>query len=131
MKTLILSSPRLLVRRSSSPQPSEESLISVLLFAHTPESKVYRYADFTVHPQNPDLVFAIREDHTNPEPSKVVNTLVVIDAKTTAVTVVVEGNDFYASPKWNHDGSKAAWIEVSFAPPFGNIVDRFAEYNLS
>ena len=77
------------------------------------ESSVYRYADFAVHPQNPDLVLAIREDHTIDEPSKVVNALVVINAANKEVTVVVEGNDFYASPRWNNDGTKAAWIEVS------------------
>ena len=78
------------------------------------DAGVYRYADFAIHPRQPDLVIAIREDHTIDEPSKVVNTLVLIDAREEKVTVIVEGNDFYASPKWNHDGSKIAWLEVSY-----------------
>lgn len=77
----------------------------------TPESKVYRYADFNVHPTHPDLVVAVREDHTIDEPSQVVNTLVLIDASQKSVSVLREGKDFYASPKWDSEGVRLAWIE--------------------
>lgn len=77
------------------------------------DSTVYRYADFSIHPHHPHLILAIREDHTHPEPSRVVNTLVLIDAHHQHVSVLCSGRDFYAAPRWS-EGPRAdrmCWIE--------------------
>ena len=72
---------------------------------------VFRYADFGLHPSDPTTFLAIQEDHTVDEPSKVVNTVVLV--RENKVTVLVEGNDFYSCPRWNSDGSKICWITWS------------------
>lgn len=69
-----------------------------------------RYADFQPHPLYPHLILAIQEDHTIDEPSKVVNTLVLIDAYSKQVTILHSGYDFYSSPNWSVTGEFVAWI---------------------
>lgn len=51
------------------------------------------------------------EDHLRPDPADVVNSLVLIDARSSNVIPLVSGADFYASPTFSPDGSKLAWIE--------------------
>lgn len=71
---------------------------------------IYRYADAIVDPQRNRLI-CIREDHTNPAPSAVVNTIVSIDlAGGDSGQVLVSGSDFYASPRLSPDGSRLAWL---------------------
>ncbi|KAH9848105.1 alpha/beta-hydrolase [Lenzites betulinus] len=75
----------------------------------TPENANYRYASFAVHPEQPHLLVAIREDHTNPQPSAVQNILCVIDTKNSTVAELVTGADFYAGPCFTPDGKHIAW----------------------
>ncbi|KAF9918649.1 Dipeptidyl aminopeptidase [Lobosporangium transversale] len=68
----------------------------------TPENKAWRYADIAIHPSEKFLI-CVREDHTIDTPQTVVNTLVVVklDAQEPNVHVLVEGADFYSSPRFN------------------------------
>ncbi|KAI0329778.1 alpha/beta-hydrolase [Cubamyces sp. BRFM 1775] len=77
--------------------------------AITPENANHRYAKFAVHPKQPHLLVAIREDHTNPQPSAVVNILCLINAKEKTVTPLVSGADFYSTPCFTPDGKHIAW----------------------
>ncbi len=74
----------------------------------TPEG-AYRYADIAVD-RTRDRLVCVREDHTatGREP---VNTLVSVrlDAPG-APRVLVEGADFFASPRLSPDGSALAWV---------------------
>lgn len=49
------------------------------------------------------------EDHTNDDPTTVVNTLVVINTKTQSLTSIASGADFYASPRFSPDGARIAF----------------------
>ncbi|KAJ7583310.1 alpha beta-hydrolase [Mycena floridula] len=73
-----------------------------------------RFADFAVHPNQPHLVVCINEDHTDPHPAKVVTRLVVINAGTATVSVVAEGADFYACPRFSPNGKCLAWQQWFF-----------------
>ncbi|TRM64834.1 Alpha/Beta hydrolase protein [Schizophyllum amplum] len=75
----------------------------------TPESDVWRFADFDVHPTKPHLLVSVLEDHTQPTSAKVVNSLCIIDTSTSAVTPLVLGADFYAQPRFSPDGRKILW----------------------
>ncbi|KAF9432892.1 Dipeptidyl aminopeptidase [Entomortierella beljakovae] len=68
----------------------------------TPENKDWRYADAAIHPSEKFLI-CVREDHTIDTPQTVVNTLVVVrlDTSEPNVEVLVEGADFYSSPRFN------------------------------
>ncbi|KAI0634553.1 alpha/beta-hydrolase [Trametes polyzona] len=77
--------------------------------AVTPENPNHRYAKFAVNPTQPHLLVSVREDHTNPEPSAVVNILCVIDTEEKTVTPLISGADFYASPCFTPDGKHLAW----------------------
>lgn len=77
-------------------------------FAPT-ESDVYRYADFAPHPLQHHLIVAVLEDHTNPKPSQVINSLVLIDSTTQTLLPVASGSDFYSAPCFNHDGTLLAF----------------------
>src|SRR5678815_93169 len=69
-----------------------------------------RYADTVGDPKRDRLV-CIREDHSNGE-ANVVNTIVSLklDENPEYGTVLVQGNDFYSSPKISPDGSQLAWL---------------------
>ncbi|KAJ7472147.1 Alpha/Beta hydrolase protein [Mycena latifolia] len=80
----------------------------------TPESKVFRFANFDVHPKHPHLLVSILEDHSDTtSPTSVVNTLCIINTKTQSVSPLVSGADFYASPKFSPDGSRIVWQQWS------------------
>ncbi|KAG1895821.1 uncharacterized protein F5891DRAFT_1193841 [Suillus fuscotomentosus] len=70
----------------------------------TPEdpNKLYRYADFCVHPVHTDLLVAILEDHTNDTPRTVHNSLCIFNSSAATVTSLVSTKDaeieFYAAP---------------------------------
>ncbi len=49
----------------------------------TEENANVRYADFGPHPTDADVVLAIQEDHTEDTPSTVVNSIVLLDLKST------------------------------------------------
>ncbi|KAG2148813.1 Alpha/Beta hydrolase protein [Suillus clintonianus] len=81
----------------------------------TPEdpNKIYRYADFCVHPVHTDLLVAIKEDHTHDTPQTVRNSLCVINSTATTVTSLVctedAQNEFYAAPTFSPSGDKLVW----------------------
>jgi dipeptidyl aminopeptidase/acylaminoacyl peptidase len=71
-----------------------------------------RYADLTIDKQNNRLI-CIREDH-RPESLKehgeAINTIVSINLETLNEQIIIEGNDFYHSPRLSPDASHLAWI---------------------
>src|SRR5688572_19722899 len=77
--------------------------------AITPEDQ-FRYADGVVDTKRRRLI-CVREDHqdANREP---VNTLVSIqlNGAESHGEVLVEGNDFYSSPRLSPDGARLAWL---------------------
>jgi len=75
----------------------------------TPAAEM-RYADAFADPTRGRMV-CVREDHSKGE-SNVVNTIVSVqlDHNDDCGTVLLEGNDFYSSPKISPDGSQLAWL---------------------
>ena len=75
------------------------------------ENKVHRFADFSVTNTSPPLLLAVMEDHTDPSPSQVKNSIVTIslDGKGT-LTTLASGHDFYSSPQLNAQLTKLAYI---------------------
>jgi dipeptidyl aminopeptidase/acylaminoacyl peptidase len=75
--------------------------------------KIYRYADFCVHPVHTDILVAILEDHTDDTPHTVRNSLCVINSTATTVASLVSTEDaqieFYAAPTFSPSGDKLAW----------------------
>jgi len=70
-----------------------------------------RYADPVID-RTRNLLFAVREDHTNAE-REAVNTLVCLDLKNEnedGGRVLVSGHDFYSSPRLSPDGKRLAWL---------------------
>ncbi len=75
----------------------------------TPEAEL-RYADAAVDSKRRRLI-CVREDHTVAG-REAVNTLVsiLVDGTNDSGQVLVNGNDFYSSPRVNSDGSQLAWL---------------------
>lgn len=73
--------------------------------------KPFRYADFDLHPTHKHFLAAVLEDHTNDDPTTVLNTLVVINTKTQTLTTIASGADFYAAPRFSPDGARIAFQE--------------------
>ena len=68
-----------------------------------------RYADFVMDRQRNRLI-CVREDH-RPGDQQAVNALVSIDLKSeNAGRILVQGNDFYATPRLSPDGTRLAWL---------------------
>ncbi|HLJ58547.1 MAG TPA: S9 family peptidase [bacterium] len=70
-----------------------------------------RYADAVIDARRERLV-CVREDHTTTA-SEAVNTLVSLPWNgddRTGGRILVEGNDFYSSPRLSPDGSRLAWL---------------------
>ncbi|KAJ7173050.1 alpha/beta-hydrolase [Mycena crocata] len=71
-----------------------------------------RFADFASHPRAPNLVLCVLEDHTNPAPEDVLNSLVCLNTLTAEGSAVfISGSDFYSTPRFNSDGTLLAWTE--------------------
>jgi dipeptidyl aminopeptidase/acylaminoacyl peptidase len=69
-----------------------------------------RYADF--EPAS-NRVYCVCEDHADPEPAGVKNSLVCLTLTTPSLcslTVVAEGSDFYSYPRVNAAGDKIAYV---------------------
>ena len=69
-----------------------------------------RFADFDFHPLNTRWVLAIQEDHTNPKPSDVRNTLVLVDVVDRTVSTLATGKDFYSQMRFSPDGKQICWL---------------------
>ncbi len=68
-----------------------------------------RYADAIVDVERRRLI-CVREDHTDPG-REAVTTLVAVDLEGVAEDrILVEGADFYSSPRLSPDGSRLAWL---------------------
>ncbi len=76
--------------------------------ALTTDSKM-RYADFVLDAERHRLI-AVREDHTVSD-TNCANTIVSVDLASGANTVLVEGSDFYSSPRLSPDGKQLCWLE--------------------
>ncbi|KIY44679.1 alpha/beta-hydrolase [Fistulina hepatica ATCC 64428] len=75
----------------------------------TPKSDVHRYADFDIHPTLDHLLVSVLEDHTIDVPAKVKNSLCIIDTQKCTVSLLIEGADFYANPRFSADGTSLVW----------------------
>ena len=74
----------------------------------TPEVDV-RHADYILDERRNRLI-AVREDHTTGAP-QAVNTIVSLDPDgKTPATTLVEGNDFYSTPRLNGAGTHLCWL---------------------
>jgi len=75
-------------------------------------SRDFRYADFSLDASHNRLI-CVREDHSEPN-REAVNVITAIsldgDGKE---TILVEGQDFYSSPRVSPDGSRVAWLSWS------------------
>jgi dipeptidyl aminopeptidase/acylaminoacyl peptidase len=88
-----------------------------LLYRQTPDKEPQalttdgkmRYADFVLDKERNRLV-TVREDHTVSD-TNCANTIVSVDLATGANTVLVEGSDFYSSPRLAPDGNRLCWLE--------------------
>jgi hypothetical protein len=72
------------------------------LYPPTGEAGPCRFADFTVcsFGNNNYILFAVMEDHTNPKPDQVLNSLVSLSMDGSGtITILASGKDFYAAPK--------------------------------
>ncbi len=77
----------------------------------TPEGTPYRYANCVVDERRQRLL-CVREDHTDPRPEGVVNTLVAVRLPydPQGGEVLAAGHDFYAEPRLSPDGRRLAWL---------------------
>ncbi|MGO8705350.1 MAG: S9 family peptidase [Candidatus Brocadiia bacterium] len=75
----------------------------------TPEADI-RYADCMWDAARERIV-CVREDHTHPRDPLGVTTIVSLDPHGRQdARVLVEGSDFYSSPRLSPDGSRLAWL---------------------
>lgn len=72
-----------------------------------PSNEKLRYADFDPSPSD-NIALAVQEDHTT---DNVENRLVVIDTTNGEVRCISSGADFYAHPRFSHDGKWISWIQ--------------------
>jgi dipeptidyl aminopeptidase/acylaminoacyl peptidase len=82
---------------------SDEGPKTILL-----EQQNCRFADFSAVTDT--KVVCIMEDHTDPSPTNVQNSIVMMDLETGKVDVVASGRDFYSCPQVNADATKIAFI---------------------
>ncbi|CAL1697640.1 unnamed protein product [Somion occarium] len=80
----------------------------------TPFDPVQRFADFTVHPDHPNLIVATVEDHTDSHPARVATYLAFIDANTSTVTKLLTDADFYVCARFSPDGKFLSWQQWNF-----------------
>ena len=78
--------------------------------AITPESDI-RFAG-CVHDSTRNRLICVREDHSDDgEPT---NEIVSVDLESSgAMSVLVEGADFYSSPRLDAEGKRLAWLDWS------------------
>ena len=74
------------------------------------DPRIY-YADYVIHPTQPDYILAIKEDHHYDKIENIKTTLVAISAKTSKQTTLAEGADFYNFCRVSPDGKKVCWTQ--------------------
>lgn len=99
----------------------------VIYFSNFPDQRVYRqdgttepraitpvaevrYADYCLDHTRQRLI-CVREDHRNVR-AEAVNSIVALDVENNEECgrVLIEGNDFYSSPRVSPDGTQLAWL---------------------
>ncbi|MGK7881694.1 MAG: prolyl oligopeptidase family serine peptidase [Crocosphaera sp.] len=73
----------------------------------TPENKC-RYSDFILDSSHNRLI-SVCEDHGDPD-KECENKIVAIDINTGEINTLIEGDNFYSSPRLSPDGKQLAWI---------------------
>ncbi len=73
----------------------------------TPENQC-RYADFILDVAHNRLI-SVCEDHSHPD-RECENKIVTIDINTGEIKTLIEGDDFYSSPRLSPNGTQLAWI---------------------
>jgi len=74
------------------------------------EDARYRFADGVLDAGRGRII-CVREDHTDPKPANVVNTICAVSLDGSgSMEVLVSGHDFYAAPRLSPDGKKLAYI---------------------
>lgn len=74
------------------------------------QDTLYRFADAVLDVKRGRLI-CVREDHTNPKPSEVVNSICAVSLDGTGeMQVLAEGRDFYAAPRLSPEGDKLAFL---------------------
>ncbi|KEI41704.1 uncharacterized protein L969DRAFT_15723 [Mixia osmundae IAM 14324] len=98
-----------------------------------PRHPAYRYGDLEICPTEPDLLVAVREDHTIDEPSKVINSIVLVDmGKRETIMTLAGGCDFYTTPKLSPDGKLLSWIDYNLPNmPWDNSRANLAKFDTS
>ncbi|KAJ5112312.1 hypothetical protein N7532_000357 [Penicillium argentinense] len=92
-----------------------------------------RYAEFSTHPQHPQWIIAIKEDHREATPetqaTHVHNTLVAINLDSGEETTITQGDDFYSHPKFDPSGKYVSWIQWTHPDmPWTGTVFHIAEW---
>jgi len=72
----------------------------------TPELGDVRFADMVVDTGRRRLISVVEDHHTHPP----TNDIRAIDLGSGELSTLVAGNDFYASPRLNADGTELAWL---------------------
>ncbi len=76
-----------------------------------------RYGNFIAHPIHPHLLVSPCQDETGAtHPLEIKNYLVVINTRTSTVTSIGEGMDFYIFPNFTPDGKHIAWQQWLVPP---------------
>ena len=73
----------------------------------TPQTSL-RFADGALD-QSRDRIIYVCEDHRKQQP-KPINTIVAVNRKGNGIQQLVQGNDFYSTPRISPDGSRLAWL---------------------
>lgn len=66
------------------------------------------YADFDVHPKILEWIIAVQVQHHGGNET---STIVAINTLSGSAKVIIQGADFYSSPRFSCDGSRIAWIQ--------------------
>lgn len=76
----------------------------------TLENPKHRFADLVIHPTQPHLLVAVREDYTDREPHYPSNEIVTVNTISLTVSILMNGAEFYQSPQISPDSNRLAFI---------------------
>lgn len=74
----------------------------------TPRTSM-RYADFAVDQRHERLI-CVREDHSDPDREAVTTLAAIHTNNMKESTILIQGDDFYSSPRISPDGNRLAWL---------------------